>query len=244
MKYFVFILLPFSIFSQSITGKVYDKETTVKGIDVFNLSKKTRTYTDDYGNFTIEATIDDTLSFHSIFHNKKIIKLTEPHFNDIMVIELRKTINRLNEILIQNNLKPKTFNPVKTQVALKEQITNDSKSNPHLYGTSSEYGFDVIRVIGLIATLFKNKKGKNSAVIPVSHKSLDSLFSNNTFFNDELLTNNLTIPKHYKQLFFEYCETKNLDKELLKNENDIILLDSLVTFSKAFLKRIEEPKKK
>ena len=244
MKCFIFILLPFSIFSQSITGKVYDKETTVKGIDVFNLSKKTRTYTDDYGNFSIEATIDDTLSFHSIFHNKKIIKLTESHFNDIMVIELSKTINRLNEILIQNNLKPEVFNPAKEQVALKEQITNDSKSNPHLYGTSSKYGFDVVRVIGLIGTLFKKKKEKNSNVIPVSHKALDSLFSNNTFFNDELLTNNLTIPKDYKRLFFEYCETKNLDKELLKNENEIILLDSLMTYSKAFLKMIEEPEKK
>lgn len=244
MKYVIFILLPFSIFSQNITGKVYDKETTVKGIDVFNLSKKTRTYTDDYGNFIIEATIGDTLSFHSIFHNKKIIKLTESHFNDVIVIELSKTINRLKEILIQNNLKPETFNPVKEQVALKEQITNDTKLNPHLYGTSSKYGFDVVRIIGLIGTLFKKKKGEISAVIPVSHKALDSLFSNSSFFNDELLTNNLTIPKDYKQLFFEYCETKNLDKELLKNENEIILLDSLVTYSKAFLKIIEEPEKK
>ncbi|MDO5981515.1 hypothetical protein [Flavivirga spongiicola] len=243
MKYFIFILLPFSIFSQNITGKVYDSDTTVKGIDVFNLSKKTRTYTDNYGSFTIQANMGDTLSFHSIFHNKKIIKLTKSHFNGIMVIELRKTINRLNEILIQNNIKPKAFNPSKEKAGLKEQIAKDIKSNPHLYGTSSKYGLDVVRVIGLIGKLFK-KKGKNVSIVPISHKALDSLFSNSPFFNDELLTNNLTIPKDRKQLFFEYCETKNLDKELLKNESEIILLDSLVNYSNSFLKIIEASKKK
>ncbi|MDD7888249.1 hypothetical protein [Flavivirga sp. 57AJ16] len=244
MKYFIFILLPFSMLSQNIKGKVYDNETTVKGIDVFNLSKQTRTHTDNYGNFTIEATVGDTLSFHSTFHNKKIIKLTKSHFTDIMVIELSKTIHRLKEILLQNNINPKELNPTKENSLLKEQITKDIKSDPHLYGSSSKYGLDLIRVIGFIGKLFKNKKEKNASIIPVSYKALDSLFSNSAFFNDELLTTHLAIAKDRKQLFFEYCEVKNLDKELLKSENEIILLDSLVTYSKSFLKIIEESKKK
>ncbi len=244
MRYFIFILLPFSIFSQNITGKVYDSDTTVKGIDVFNLSKQTRTYTDNYGNFTIEATIGDTISFHSIFHDKKIIKLNKSHFKDIVVIELSKTINRLNEILIQNDIKPKEFNPQKEQVSLKKQIVNDSKSNPHLYGTSSKYGLDIVRVISLVGKLFKNKKSKNTSIIPISHKALDSLFNNSPLFNDDMLISALTIPKDYKQLFFEYCETKSLNKDLLKKENEVILLDSLVTYSKTFLEIVEESKKK
>ncbi|TGV01422.1 hypothetical protein [Flavivirga rizhaonensis] len=230
--------------SQNITGKVYDNDATVKGIDVFNLSKQTRTHTDNYGSFTIKAVIGDTLSFHSIFHNKKIVKLTETDFNNVIVVELRKTINRLNEILIQNDIKPKEFNQVQVQTSLGKQIKEDIKKNPHKYGSSSKYGLDIVRLAILIGKLFKKSKRKNISTIPVSHKDLDSLFSSNTFFNEELLINDLTIPKDYKQLFFEYCGTKNLEKKLLKNENKIILLDSLVTYSKTFLKIIEESKKK
>ncbi|MDO5972048.1 hypothetical protein Q4Q35_19785 [Flavivirga aquimarina] len=244
MKYFIFILLPFSMLSQNITGKVYDNDTTVKGIDVFNLSKKTRTYTDNYGSFTIKASIGDTLSFHSIFHNKKIIKLTETDFNDVIVIELRKTINRLNEILIQNNIKPKEFNQEQVQKTFEEQTKEDIKRNPHKYGTSSKYGLDIVRVAKLIGKLLKKDKIKNASTIPLSHKDLDSLFSNNTFFNETLLVNDLAIPKDYKHLFFEYCETKNLNKTFLSKKNDIILLDSLISYSKSFLKIIEESKKK
>ncbi|GAA3630455.1 hypothetical protein GCM10022397_15210 [Flavivirga jejuensis] len=230
--------------SQNITGKVYDNDTTVKGIDVFNLSKQTKTYTDNYGNFTIKASIGDTLSFHSIFHNKKIVELTKTDFNHIIVIELRKTINRLNEILIQNNIRPKTFTPVQVQNTLEEQTKEDIKRNPHKYGSSSKYGLDIVRVATLIGKIFKKNKTKNAATVPISYKDLDSLFSNNTFFNEALLINDLAIHKDYKHLFFEYCGTKNLNKELLTNKNDIILLDSLVTYSKAFLKIIEESKKK
>ncbi len=244
MKYFIFILFPFSMLSQSITGKVYDNDTTVKGIDVFNLSQQTRTHTDNYGNFTIKATVGDTLSFHSIFHNKKIVKLTETDFNNVIVIELRKTINRLNEILIQNNIEPKEFNQVAAQNEFGKQVQEDIKKNPHKYGTSSKYGLDVVRLASLIGKLFKKGKRKNTTITPLSHKDLDSLFSNNTFFNEELLINDLTIPKDYKQLFFEYCGTKNLNKDFLSNKNEMILLDSLVSYSKTFLKIIEESKKK
>ncbi|GAA3611618.1 hypothetical protein GCM10022396_30750 [Flavivirga amylovorans] len=230
--------------SQNITGKVYDKETTVKGIDVFNLSKQTRAYTDDYGSFTMEATIGDTLSFHSIFHNKKIVKLNDSHFNGVVVFELSKTINRLKEILVQNNITPKEFNSTKEKVVIKEQVANDMKRNLHLYDSYSKYGLDLVRATKLIRSLFKKKKRKNAPTAPILYKDLDSLFSNDPFFNEELLTNNLTIPKEHEQLFLSYCEAKELDKKLLKNENKIILLDSMVTYSQAFLKIIKDSKKK
>ncbi|NMH88820.1 carboxypeptidase-like regulatory domain-containing protein [Flavivirga algicola] len=239
MKYFIFILLPFSMFSQNITGKVYDHEATVKGIKVVNLSKNAQTITGDDGHFTISASINDTLSFHSLFYNKKTIKLETSHFNSIMVVELKKIINRLNEVLIQKN----KFNPENEKAQIKEQIVNDSKANPHLYDTYSNYGLDFVRVAQLIGKLFKKKKRKKNAVVLISHKAFDSLFSNHKLFNDEFLNKDLEIPKDYQQLFFEYCEAKSLNKKLLKSENEIILLDSLITYSNTFLKILEESKK-
>lgn len=244
MRYFIFMLLPLYITSQNVKGKVYDNETTVKGIDVFNLSKQIRTYTDDNGNFTIKASVNDTLSFHSLFHNKKHIILKKSDFDDVIVIELSKTINRLNEILIQNNLEPKDFNDKKEETILKKEIKEDIKRNPHKYGTSSKYGLDVIRLITLASKLFKKKKEEEQPKRLVSHKMLDSLFIKSSFFNEDVLTHDLKIPIDYKQLFFDYCASKNLDKTLLTKDNEIILLDSLFNYSNTFLKIIKASEKK
>ncbi|MEC3907823.1 hypothetical protein VOI54_12405 [Tamlana sp. 2201CG12-4] len=243
VKHFIFLLLPISVFTQNITGKVYDNETTVKGIDVFNISKKTRTHTDDNGNFTIEASINDTLSFHSTFHNPKIIRLTKQDFDAIMIVELRKTVNRLKEILIQNDIQPKDFDDAKEEQKIIETIAEDSKVNPHLYQTSSQYGLDIVRLIGLLGKALKSKKIKDKPVELTKAKTLDSLFQHNAFFNDDLLNNNLSIPVAYKQLFYEYCESQGIDKKLLNKEHQIILLERLVVLSQTYLEYIENSEK-
>lgn len=237
MKYLVLSLLPLSIFSQEITGKVYDSETTVKGIDVFNISQKTIAYTDNEGRFTIHAKVDDTLSFHSTFHNQKIVKLKQEDFNDVMVIELKKTINRLNEILISNNLDPDAFKDTKEEQSIKQTITEDSKVNPHLYTTSSSYGLDFIRLAGLVGKLLKKNKDQKQTKQIIHATSLDSLFKNDDFFTPKLINQDLKISKSEEKLFFEFCETQKLDKKLIENENKLLLLEELVVLSLEHQKR-------
>ncbi|WP_136481254.1 hypothetical protein [Cognatitamlana onchidii] len=239
MKFIIAFLLPISIWSQTISGTVYDSESTVKGIDVFNLSQKTIAYTDDKGIFSINARIGDTLSFHSLFHNQKIIKLEAHHFNETFVVELRKTINRLNEILLQNNIDPAEFNTIKQKQVIKKNIEGDSKSNPHLYQTSSKYGLDFIRLAGMISELLKKKK-KNPENHQASASDLDSIFKKDTFFNQSLLTHNLKIPPEDTQLFFNYCAAHNIDKSYIQKENKLLLLEELLVLSEAFLKEKEE----
>lgn len=239
MKYFIIFLFPLSIFSQNISGKVYDSETSVKGMDVFNLSKEIRAYTDDDGRFTIKASVGDTLSFHSLFHNQKTIKLQQADFENIMVIELSKTINRLNEILLQNNIDPKEFNTVKQEKVIEQTIEEDSKVNPHLYATSSEYGLDFIRLAGLVGKLLKKNKSKVKVDELATSKTLDSLFQKDAFFNKKLLTKDLKIPELHKQLFYEFCETNGISKTLITKENNLLLLEELMVLSEAFLKNIE-----
>jgi len=239
VKYLIIFLLPLSIFSQNITGKVYDSETTVKGIDVFNISNKTKAYTDDAGNFTIKASVNDTLSFHSIFHNQMIIKLQQADFDAIMVVELSKTINRLHEILLQNNIDPNDFNTVKQEQKIQETIDKDSKANPHLYEPSSQYGLDFIRLAGLVGKLFKSKKTKEKANEILTSKTLDSLFKNDVFFNKRLLNRDLEIAKPQEQLFYEFCETNGISKKLITKDNKLLLLEQLVVLSGAFQKNIE-----
>lgn len=232
MKYLIFFLLPLTAFAQEISGKVYDSESTVKGIDVYNISQKTIAYTDGEGNFTIYAAVGDTLSFHSTFHNPKIIMLTKEDFEDTMIVELIKTVNKLKEILLENNIDPNDFNAVKQEESIDKTITEDSKVNPHLYSTSSQYGFDIVRIVGMVSKLIKGKKTKPSPVQLLKAASLDSLFKNDEFFNQNLLIHDLKIPKSQQQLFFDYCESSEINKELTEKENKLELLEELVILSK------------
>ncbi|MDO6758882.1 hypothetical protein Q4566_01615 [Tamlana sp. 2_MG-2023] len=233
------LLFPLTMVSQQINGKVYDSETTVKGIAVYNLSEFSKAFTDDYGNFTLKASVNDTISFHSTFHNKKIVILKEEDFGRVMVIELQKTINALKEILISNNSNHKPFNEDKAEKTIKEEITKDSKANPHLYGTSSNYGLDFVRLYKL---LFKPEKSKNQPEV-INAKNLDSLFQHDDFFNKKLLNEDLKIPESLSQQFFDYTEAQAIDKKLLTPSNKLLLLDQLYTFSTSYLKILEEARK-
>lgn len=228
------------MFSQNITGKVYDQETTVKGMDVFNITKRTYTYTDDNGNFSIEASVNDTLSFHSTFHNDKILILKKQDFEYVIVIELEKTINRLKEILLQNRIEPKGFDNTKEAQKIKKDITEDSKVNPHLYETSSKYGLDAVRLLDLLGKLLKSKKIKDTPKELITAKTLDSLFQKDPFFNKPLLQKDLKIPAEYEQLFYDYSASQGIEKTLLSSDKKIILLERLVVLSEAYLKNIKD----
>jgi hypothetical protein len=240
VKRLIFLFLPLSVLSQNITGKVYDNETTVKGIDIFNISKRTHTFTDGNGNFKIEASVNDTLSFHSTFHNPKTIIVKQQDLEEVIVVELKKTINKLKEILLQNRIESIDFDDTKEEQKIKKNITEDSKVNPHLYETSSEYGLDVIRLAGLLGKLFKSNKVKDTPKKLIQAKTLDSLFQKDVFFNKTMLSKDLKIPPKYEQLFFDYSELEGIDKTLLSQDNKLLLLERLVILSDAYLKNIKE----
>lgn len=242
MKYFIFFLLPISLFSQNIKGKVYDNQSTVKGIKVYNVSKQTKTYTDGEGEFTIAASVNDTLFFESLFHHPKHAKLKQIDFEDVVVFELKKVVNELGEVLLSNE-KTKAFNAEEYTDATGLALANDIKNNPHLYLPESSYsnGANIFGLIGMAIKLFKKKdKYKPKPIEYVSYKHLDSLFKKDDFFDLRLLSQDLKIPQEYAHLFLDYCETKNLNKELISEEKKVILLDSLVEFSREFLKITQE----
>ncbi|TBN06630.1 hypothetical protein EYD45_01735 [Hyunsoonleella flava] len=238
LRYLILFLFPLSLLSQNIKGIVYDNASTVKGIKVYNISKKLKTYTSNEGDFEISASINDTLFFESLFHHPKHIKLKEIHFEDIAVFELKKVVNELGEVLLVDQ-KAKEFNEVEYTDAIGFSIANDRKNNPHLYGSVSKYGVDFIYLARKIAKLFK-RKNKSLPITYISYKHLDSLFKNDDLFDLKLLKQDLNIPEEYAHLFLDYCETKNLNKILITEQRKVVLLDSFVNFSKEFLKIIED----
>ena len=234
LKFSILIFFPFSVISQNIIGKVYDSKTTVKGATIYNTTKEQINYSNNNGDFEIDANINDTIIFHSLFHNQKTIIINANHFKETLVIELKKTVNELDEILLKN-IKHKPFDEKKQTITLNKQIKNDIKLNPHKYGAQPNGAINLLAIAGLIRKLFKKKKEKHTPTIPITYKQFDSLFTNDTFFNNKLLTTDLKIPENYKALFFDYCESQQIEKQLVLKENQFLLLEELLKCSNAFL---------
>lgn len=238
----ILLLLPISILSQNINGKVYDAETTVKGALVVNVTQNIMTYTNDKGDFKIKAKAKDTLYISSLFHTKTFIEIKEKDFEDIIVIEVKKTINELDAVLLRDERERK-FDSIKMESQINNQIKEDIKRHPYKYGTPPKGGIDFIAIAGMIGRLFKSKKPKVEPVIPITYKEFNSLFNKDRFFNEALLSFDLNIPKEYQALFFDYCDSKGIDSKLLAKTKQVFLLEELVICSQEFQKIIEESKK-
>ena len=242
-KVIILFILPFSLISQTISGRIYDQESSINGAKLININNNMISYSNDKGIFKIKASINDTILVSSLFHEKQRIFISKKHFDVINIVELKKRINELNEIILNKELYPKSFNEKTYSTSIKEQIKNDIKLNPYLYGVEPNGNIDFVKIVTLIGKLIKKKKVKDIPKIFATYKALDSLFSNDTFFTDKLLTNDLKIQKKYRQLFFDFCDSKSIDEKLLEQENKFILLDTLYGCSRAFLTVLKENEK-
>ena len=235
-------ILPFLLNAQVLKAKVYDAETTVKGVKIFNESQKRLTASDENGLFSIQAKINDTLFFESLFHHPKVVILEHIHFEGTTVFELKKIINELEEVELKSEPEQPVFTEQSYNTNLQNLIKEDIKNNPHLYQPAgATYGVDFVYLIGQVIKLFKGKdKNRASLYHPISYQQLDSLTTHSSFFNDKLLTQNLKIPKDKKYLFLEFLEAKQISSELLKDNNKMQLLEKLVQNSRLFLILLEQ----
>jgi hypothetical protein len=239
----VLILIPTFATSQQITGKIYDNESSVKGAKILNTSNNIFTYSNEYGDFSINASIHDTLKFTSLFHEEKKVLLNEKSFENTIVVELTKIVNSLDEVLLMDKTQ-KTFKAENYTADIGLQIKNDIKNNPHLYRPPPSGNIDFIKIASLIGKLFKNNKNsKTTSIVPITYKELESLFASHRLMNKNLLKNDLKIPEAYIPLFFDYCENKNIDSKLLLEENSFLLLEKLFTCSEEFSIVISEYEK-
>jgi hypothetical protein len=241
--FLLLILLTNYAHAQIVNGVIYEDNTTAKRILINNTTQNIRTYSDNEGFFKIKANVKDTLVFGSLFHKIKKIILEQTHFDEPLVIELKKVINELNEVHLTNEPVVKEFEAKAYTARVNNQIKEDIKRRPYLYAPPSSGNFDFIAIAALIGKLFKSNKPKQEAVLPISYTDLKSLFEGDSYFNEYLLFNQLKIPSQYKYLFFEYCETHQLSKDLLKIDTEFLLLNALMTCSKEFLEILENNKK-
>jgi hypothetical protein len=237
LKLLIILFLPIFTGAQSITGFIYDNEAPISGAKIINRTQNILTYSNDKGAFQIEAKVNDVLVINSYFHDQEFISLNSSHFEEDLVIELKKITNELDAVEIRK-VKEKMFDSISISSTTAKQGQIAYKERTFGSGDNLLPTLDLIAVAKLIGKLFKKKNTKPD-VIYVAPEDLVTLFETNTYFNQKYLTTQLDIPKPYQQLFFDYCSAQRLNITILKKQNEFALVDALLIHSKAFKKILE-----
>jgi hypothetical protein len=243
MKYcisLVVVVICFHLNAQTVSGIIYDEDEALVAVKITNKTKNILVLSKMDGTFSIPASIKDSLYFESTFHQLKKLEVSRKHIIDDLVIELKKNNETLDDVYIENELKP-VFQEESYNSTLYEQIQNDIKNNPQNYSSCPNTNMDFIAIFGMVSKLFKSKKPKNNENITyVNAKELKVFFENDSFFDQDFLVKDLNIAIEYQELFFDYLETKSISSQLLKEEEQINLIALFLDYSKEFKTIIAE----
>ncbi|WP_282081142.1 hypothetical protein [Aquimarina algiphila] len=234
VNFYIFLLIQNIIFSQSISGKVFEV-MGIEGVEVTNETQKKYVITDTEGSFVIEANVDDIISFKSIKYETKFVKIIKEDLdnpNGLKIIVERKIVE-LDEVLIKSYETNGYFDIEDYNSRFKTQLKEDFKQNPFNYGTPNG-NMDFLKIGALIAKIFKRKKSNKIPKEKINYDQLEALF------NQEPLVKELKIPEQYYGQFLLFCEEKGMNSELLQEKNRFLLLDSLFKYSLEFMIMVEQ----
>ena len=249
--------IPFFAISQeikreNIIGKIIVEGNDIEGITIYNTTSSMGTVTNENGEFTIPAALNDLIEIRALEYqnfdiiiNKSILKSKTIH---VFLIE---EINRLEEVVIttkklSGNLKTdikrvKTFSPkqdviyfgIKTNEAYNFNGDNRSKiKNTAINSHGHIDGLNIVNIVDqLLIPLFRSEvKDKKAAGVPeVPAKSIKYYLGSN------FLIENFNIPEHRVEEFIRYVEDDTFDFELLNYGHEIEFLELLNKKSKTFL---------
>ncbi|MEC5165194.1 hypothetical protein RCH18_000919 [Flavobacterium sp. PL11] len=221
---------------KSLHGRFINEMTLVDNGYVFNLNSKTRTFISNQGFFDILAKANDTLLVLSpAFKSKKMIIQQKDFVKTLYVVDLEFQTTLLKEVVVKGKMEIKPALP-NSQSIVDLEFTDDVKSSPINRTMPSngtiENGMDFVRIFKMVSKVFKKEgeQSKENAQFDFSDAVVNGL--DRYFF-----INTLNLKPEDIELFLDYCETDPISKTLLKEEDEFMLIDFLVTKNEEF-KRI------
>ncbi len=257
--FFIIVLSVFHAQAQDSTrvelkGKVIVDSPDLEGITIYNSSSNKGTITNQNGEFTIKAMLNDKISISALqFKDFTVLVAQEVIDSKQMNVFLVEQVNKLDEVVIL---------PYDLTGVLEEDVANVETFNPDLdaiyfgIGDISAYQFaddeyskvenlaamsqnDRLRyqangmlLLESLVDLIFNKKGKRAAD---KKRTDDQLASLHDVFNHEYYITNFKIPEDKVEAFIAHVQTNNFDVNLLKKENEMQLIQHLNNQSKSFL---------
>ncbi len=151
----------FSFGQKVILGKTVTINGIAEYIHISNKSNYTKTISDESGNFSIRASINDSISIRSTLYEEISFKINEKHLNEeILIILLTEKTNQLDEVFLERKFKPQEFDLASINKDFKSIVSRDLKNNPNAYTRKEDLinpDFNILGVAGLIYNTLKPK---------------------------------------------------------------------------------------
>lgn len=248
--FWISLLLPLLLFSQKsnrviIDGKIENQQNDVEGIAIYNENSGLGTITNAEGVFQIEAQEGDVLLFSALQYQKFRVIV------DMGVIKERKLNVYMNEVvqeleeitvtpydltgnvrvdvarmkvqvpeLDENLFTPMAFEAFEFKADLASPVVNEAVPEPDY-----QHGIDMANIFRKIFLTRQNAQKTPPALMESEVKKI---------YGNEFFQKNLQIPENEIGAFVAYCETQGLDSQLIKKNNEIELLDFLITKCKSY----------
>ncbi|MBP4140678.1 hypothetical protein J3S90_02555 [Flavobacterium sp. P4023] len=215
-------------------GQFKNETALVDNGYVFNLNSKTRTFISNQGFFDVLAMPKDTLLVLSTsFKSKKIVLQEKDFSKPLFIVNLESQTTLLKEVIIKGKTEIKPALP-SSQSMVDLKFTDDVATSPKNRVMPSdgtiENGMDFVRIFKMVSKMFKKDVEKAGSTVSFSetvYKGVDSYF----------FTNTLKLKTSEIGLFLDYCENDPRSKNLLKEKDEFMLIDFLITKNEEF-KRI------
>ena len=258
-----FFCLPVYLVAQDIdrikiTGKLTAPvNEDVEGITIYNISSQQGTVTSPEGNFEIEVAENDRLAITALQFSTFTIIVDKGVIDKKQIgIYLNPVVNQLEEVIV---LPYDLLGNVKADVARIKTINIDSQmdlsyktiefdyefsddqysairgnaARSAFYNGQEQYGGDLIGLTGAIVNLFMPKKRKKSnkrvhTEAELTANNLRQRFSNSYLYDV------FGISEENANDFIYFAQENGLYWELLKEGNEIMLLDFMYDKSHAY----------
>ena len=213
-------------------GKVVSQNNVIKGADVINKTAKTNTTTNDLGEFSIAANVQDSLFFIAKDYFISGLKVTHQNIetSDLIVNMILKP-EELNEVVV-SNIK---FKPIQLTAKEIEEIKLSS-GRPSGFGTIAN-GIDFVYIGKKIYAFFEKEKEIKPKSPEIDFKKLIATAIPSDFFIKDL-----SLKPEEKELFIEFCDADPKSKTLLEHPNILATMDFLTAKNDEFRKLKTESK--
>lgn len=246
-----------------VSGKIFVNVDDLENVTIYNASSNKGTITNVNGEFKIEVGLNDEIQVSALQLTPFKTKVTQPVIdNKRLSIFLSERINSLDEVVVlqyglTGDLKTdadsvKVFKPYEFSFGSFENfdLPDDYHSEVDNIAVGSQN--DRIRyqlngtaiIVSLINVIFKTKERKRKKRENFKNKIGDefetpiSVLSEK--FAEDYFIKNFNIPKEQILPFIAKIEQDNFDKNLLREEKELELIEYFHKQSKLFLKSLNE----
>lgn len=196
---------------QLLKGKVISDRIVAQNLIVKNKTVNITTVTDNEGNFTVEAGVNDVLEFSSeIFKTREHILSSRDFKEELFVVRVEPSSNMLDEVVLTGLTGNLAIDSKKTKVILLNNLFDPAEINKNVVTANPLGNLNFAALLGMAASAIlpkpKSIEDIYKNVPAVKHKPFSKVVQEN--FPESFFTETVGIPREKLGLFLNFCNVE------------------------------------